>query len=393
MAQVKLHRQAGILAEPRLHAVTVHIAGAFHTVQPEHPSSVRGRFLQREAASIQSRRVLWNPGRLRTKGHGHIGVYRLIFGNLRVQGPQTRNPDLQPVAAVLMQPVIAVRRLRQASEIPEPGKRQRSAGAAEVGMGGQPTITGNFRVFPVFVHRANPAPVRAVCPGGRGSVEAARRTGHGCSIHVESACYNTRMSLVHIDRIRESVLNHAPVQLPTRDKTRLAAVALVLRAGEADTEALFILRARKEGDPWSGQMAFPGGHLDPGDESLRHAAERETHEEIGLDLSLHGDFIGQIDPVRANPRGRDLDMVVTPFVYELKQHDVRFAPNYEVADVLWGSLYQMHVGHALTRGEFVIGGKKVSYPGYGVGEEIVWGLTYRMLDMLFAMLDPDWEAR
>ncbi len=205
------------------------------------------------------------------------------------------------------------------------------------------------------------------------------------------------MSIIHIDRIRQSVIDHSPRKVPVREKTRQAAVSVVLRPyernGEKDTEALFILRATKDGDPWSGHMAFPGGHLESHDESLRHAAERETHEEIGLDLIQHGEFIGQIDPVQANPKGRDLDMVVTPFVYELKQHDVRFAPNYEVADVLWGSLRDMHTGHSHTMGEFMIAGERVNYPGYGVGDEIVWGLTYRMLDLFFAMLDPDWEER
>ena len=52
-------------------------------------------------------------------------------------------------------------------------------------------------------------------------------------------------------------------------KTRQAAVSIVLRPGKKDTEALFILRATKDGDPWSGQMAFPGGHYEVTDESLR----------------------------------------------------------------------------------------------------------------------------
>lgn len=201
------------------------------------------------------------------------------------------------------------------------------------------------------------------------------------------------MSIIRIDRIRQSILDHSPRTVPVRKKTRQAAVSVVLRPTEKDTEALFILRATKDGDPWSGHMAFPGGHLEDVDESLRHAAERETHEEIGLDLIRHGEFIGQIDPVQANPRGRDLDMVVTPFVYELKQSDVRFEPNYEVADVLWGSLHDMHTGRSHTMGEFNVGGERVHYPGYGVGDEIVWGLTYRMLDLFFAVLDPDWEER
>ncbi len=50
------------------------------------------------------------------------------------------------------------------------------------------------------------------------------------------------------------------------------------------TDLLFIRRAEKSGDPWSGHMAFPGGHMESSDASLLAAAIRETQEEIGLDL-------------------------------------------------------------------------------------------------------------
>ena len=138
-------------------------------------------------------------------------------------------------------------------------------------------------------------------------------------------------------------------------------------------------------------MAFPGGHRDATDASLRHTAERETLEEVGIDLGADARFIGEIDHVRANPRGRNLDMVVTPFVYVLENRDPEFTLNYEVADVLWGSLNDMYLGNSLTRGEFEVGGEVISYPGYSVGEHLVWGLTLRMLDQFFGMLDPDWE--
>ena len=205
--------------------------------------------------------------------------------------------------------------------------------------------------------------------------------------------YTATMNLLTLNSVRQSILEYSPREIAPGTRTRQAAVSVVLRPTASDTEALFILRAKKDGDPWSGHMAFPGGHHETDDESLRHTAERETYEEIGLNLTAHGEFIGQIDPVQANPRGRDLDIIVTPFVYELKQPEVRLVPNYEVADVLWGSLNEMHTGEAHTSGEFMVAGESVSYTGYGVGDEVVWGLTYRMLDLFFAVLDPDWQPR
>ena len=94
------------------------------------------------------------------------------------------------------------------------------------------------------------------------------------------------MSILKIDSIITRLNGHQRDLEDVGDGTREAAVAAILRPGD-HTEALFILRASREGDPWSGQMAFPGGHKDPEDISIRHTAERETWEEIGLDLSRH----------------------------------------------------------------------------------------------------------
>lgn len=201
------------------------------------------------------------------------------------------------------------------------------------------------------------------------------------------------MSLLTIDHIKRRIQEHEPARYELRSATRQAAVAAVLRERNGHTEALFILRAVKEGDPWSGHMAFPGGHLDPEDDTLRDAAERETLEEVGLELPRYAEFLGQIDQVRANPRGRDIDMIVTPFVYALVRDPGPLVPNYEVADTLWGSLHDMYTGEALTTGEFTVQGERHTFPGYGVCGQLVWGLTYRMLDQFFGMMDPDWEPR
>ena len=199
------------------------------------------------------------------------------------------------------------------------------------------------------------------------------------------------MNLFSIDRIKQSINGHIPERHSMGEDTRQAAVAVILRDSGEQTEALFILRAIKQGDPWSGHMAFPGGHREDQDKSLRETAARETMEEIGLDLS-HAAFLGELDAVRANPNRTKIDIVVTPFFCVLRQQDVSFNPNHEVADVLWGSLNEMYSGSSFTTCLFEVRGEKQTFPGYDVAGQIVWGLTYRILDSFFTMMDPTWVS-
>ena len=98
--------------------------------------------------------------------------------------------------------------------------------------------------------------------------------------------YYGKMSILKIDSIIDRLDQHQPLLQEIVPGTREAAVAAILRPGP-QPEMLFILRASKDGDPWSGHMAFPGGHRESSDASLRATAERETWEEIGLDLTQH----------------------------------------------------------------------------------------------------------
>ena len=49
-------------------------------------------------------------------------------------------------------------------------------------------------------------------------------------------------------------------------------------------EVLYIRRSLNPTDRWSGDLAFPGGKANPG-ENDRETCERETMEEVGLDLT------------------------------------------------------------------------------------------------------------
>ena len=92
-------------------------------------------------------------------------------------------------------------------------------------------------------------------------------------------------------------------------------MAALVTAG-ADPAILFIKRRERAGDPWSGQMALPGGFASPVDGSLEATARRETEEETGIALDSTGVLLGVLDDV--SPRTPFLPpLIVSPYVFEV----------------------------------------------------------------------------
>ena len=110
--------------------------------------------------------------------------------------------------------------------------------------------------------------------------------------------------MFNTSKVRMAMKAFSPTLVNPGEKTRQAAVAIILREASMDgaeqTEVLFIQRAERPGDPWSGQMAFPGGHREDSDISLQAAAMRETNEEIGLSLD-NADYLGALNHQQAQP--------------------------------------------------------------------------------------------
>ena len=185
------------------------------------------------------------------------------------------------------------------------------------------------------------------------------------------------------ERVRARLHARQPNRL-TGPVTRHAGVAAVVRYRE-EPEILLIRRTEREGDPWSGHMAFPGGRMEPDDVDLCATAVRETREEVGVDLATTGQVLGRLDEFQALGRGAPVDLAIVPYVFALAG-PVALAPNHEVAEALWTPLGPMLRAETATTRPYVWHGKEVDLPAFRVGLHLVWGLTYRMLEMLFEAL-------
>ena len=186
--------------------------------------------------------------------------------------------------------------------------------------------------------------------------------------------------MIDLSHIRRTLAAREPRQVVpdtagTSGKTP-AAVAMIFLEARDGPEVLYIERARVDGDPWSGHIAFPGGRREPQDSCLRETAERETCEEVGLDLSA-AEHLGRLDDVAA----ASLTVRVSGHAYALPGPRPDLALNCEVAEAFWIPLAHL-VDPARQRLETfpMYSGPERRLPAIdllGPGRPLLWGVTFR----------------
>lgn len=188
-----------------------------------------------------------------------------------------------------------------------------------------------------------------------------------------------------IARIRDALSGRA-AEMYSDAAMKRAAVAITFRAGAGgEPELLFIKRAEYPGDPWSGQIAFPGGRREPHDLTLEETAIRETREETGLDIAASGRIIGALDEVQ--PQSVRLpELVVAPFVAVVDDAPP-FTLACEVASAFWLPLRSLHVAESWRDTEVTGRGYRMTRRAFHHEGHVIWGLTERIIAQLLGLLE------
>ena len=179
------------------------------------------------------------------------------------------------------------------------------------------------------------------------------------------------------DELERLLAARVPRLLPDPSEARPASVLVPLYLDGGEPHLLFV--KRPEGDyPHAGQVAFPGGRRDEGEEALA-CALREAHEEVGLEPSAVR-VLGRLDEYDTVVTGYRVTPIVGvipyPYPFRMQEREVErllFVPLRTLLDPANCSTRQREwQGASWT----------IHY--YQAGDDVVWGVTAGMLRPLLA---------
>ena len=201
--------------------------------------------------------------------------------------------------------------------------------------------------------------------------------------------YAAGRSPMTIAAIRRAVASlDAGALPPPAALTDRAAVALIFAGAGGALSLCFIQHATHPRDPWSGQMALPGGRATVHDGSLREVAVRETQEEVGVALDRY-ECLGALAEIPLVRHGRPAAGVVAPFVFYAGAELPSLVPDpVEVTAGYWLAVDQLCDPRNQVALELVADGVPRRLPAIRFGRQLIWGMTYRMVTALLDRAAP-----
>jgi 8-oxo-dGTP pyrophosphatase MutT (NUDIX family) len=163
-----------------------------------------------------------------------------------------------------------------------------------------------------------------------------------------------------------------------------ASVALLLKLEGGRPHVLLVRRVQNSRDPWSGQMALPGGKREANDRDLKETVVRETLEETNINLLENCGFLGVMSAFQSKPKP---EIKVLPFVILIENEPSIRLNEEELEEYFWIPLEDLVRNR--TTAKFSFG----EAPAFVVGSTIIWGLTYRIVESFIHCLETETQPR
>lgn len=169
------------------------------------------------------------------------------------------------------------------------------------------------------------------------------------------------------------------IEVPLRVKK--AGVLLLIYPVMNDPKLVFIQRAEYPG-VHSGQISFPGGAWEEGDQTMIDTALREAEEEIGISRE-QVQVIGHLSDLYIPPS----NFLVTPVVCYTLNRPVFIPDPKEVSGILEISVQGLMSENTLTEKEITVyPAMKFNVPCFYIDGQVIWGATAMMLSELTAVI-------
>jgi len=158
----------------------------------------------------------------------------------------------------------------------------------------------------------------------------------------------------------------------------VAAVAVIEVGRKLDCSVLVLQRVVHPEDPWSGQLAFPGGRKEVSDENLFATCLRETREECGIELQASE----LVKPLPASYAGRVANRLTLVQPYYFRRE---IAPKIELQQTEMRAYFWLPLQYFLDVDQHetseIAAGR--IFPCIRVEGWPLWGFTYEVLRSLY----------
>jgi 8-oxo-dGTP pyrophosphatase MutT (NUDIX family) len=180
-------------------------------------------------------------------------------------------------------------------------------------------------------------------------------------------------------KLRQALSQRQKIHISDPRRTP-SAVLIPLYKKQGEYYILFIQRTNRVRDH-KGQISFPGGAYEEGDDNLLQTALREADEEVGL-AAGDVEVLGELDDYRTIGSS----YVISPFVgrmpwpYQLKVDE------WETEEVIEVPLSALLDKNNVRQDKDILEGKEIVQYYYHYQDKVIWGATARILNHLLDIL-------